>query len=58
MRAGEKFADSDLLGISYRAVVSEKNLKEGQIEIKVRATGEVSKVAVVEFADKMIHGKK
>lgn len=40
-RAGEKFADSDLLGIPLRAVVSEKMLAEGKIEVKNRKTGEV-----------------
>jgi prolyl-tRNA synthetase len=33
---GEKFADSDLLGIPLRAVVSTRSLKEGGIEIKKR----------------------
>ncbi len=35
--AGEKFADSDLLGIPYRAVVSARSIKEGGIEIKKRS---------------------
>ncbi len=34
--AGEKFADSDLLGIPYRAVVSERSIKENGIELKKR----------------------
>jgi len=34
--AGEKFADSDLIGIPYRAVISEKTLKENKIELKRR----------------------
>jgi prolyl-tRNA synthetase len=34
--AGEKFADSDLLGMPYRIVVSERSLKEGGFEIKKR----------------------
>jgi prolyl-tRNA synthetase len=42
--AGEKFADSDLMGIPYRIVVSEKNLKDNVLEIKARQTGEVKKV--------------
>ena len=33
---GEKFADSDLLGIPMRAVVSLRSIKEGGIEIKKR----------------------
>lgn len=34
--AGEKFADSDLLGIPFRAVVSARSLKEGGVEMKKR----------------------
>lgn len=34
---GEKFADSDLLGVPYRLVVSEKSIKQGGIEMKKRS---------------------
>lgn len=34
--AGEKFADSDLIGISYRVVVSKKSLEAGGVELKKR----------------------
>jgi prolyl-tRNA synthetase len=34
--AGEKFADSDLLGIPYRIVVSKRSLADGGYEIKKR----------------------
>ena len=37
LSAGEKFADSDLLGIPVRAVVSARSLKEGGVEVKKRA---------------------
>ena len=40
-RAGEKFADSDLIGIPYRVVVSKKSKEEGKFEVVTRATGEV-----------------
>lgn len=36
-RAGEKFADSDLLGLPLRLVVSDKTVKAGKIEFKRRA---------------------
>lgn len=39
-RAGEKFADSDLLGIPYRIVVSAKNTDDA-LEVVRRANGEV-----------------
>lgn len=35
--AGEKFADSDLIGIPYRIVISEKSLKAGGVEVKKRS---------------------
>jgi prolyl-tRNA synthetase len=44
LSAGEKFAESDLLGIPYRIVISENNLKEGVLEIKSRKDGEIKKI--------------
>ncbi len=43
VRAGEKFADSDLLGIPWRFIVSDKTLKAGSIEVKSRKEA-VSKI--------------
>ena len=40
LRAGEKFADSDLIGIPTRIIVSAKSLEAGGYEIKDRKTGE------------------
>jgi len=40
-RAGEKFADSDLIGLPYRVVISRKSKEEGKFEVVTRATGEV-----------------
>ena len=39
VRAGEKFADADLMGLPYRVVISEKTLAEGCAEVTARATG-------------------
>lgn len=39
-RPGEKFADSDLLGMPYRVVVSKKTKEEGKFEVVTRTTGE------------------
>lgn len=39
VRAGEKFADADLLGIPTRLVISEKTLEKGAYEQVDRATG-------------------
>lgn len=41
LRAGEKFADSDLIGIPYRVIISKKSKEEGKFEVVTRATGEV-----------------
>lgn len=51
VRAGEKFADSDLIGIPYRVVVSEKTCTSDEHELVTRASGAVTyvkKVALVE----------
>ena len=39
-QAGEKFADSDLIGIPYRIVVSPKTLAEQKVEVKKRSEAE------------------
>jgi len=41
LRPGEKFADSDLIGIPTRFIISEKTLEQGKIEVKDRETGKV-----------------
>lgn len=48
-RAGEKFADSDLIGIPTRVIVSEKTLAENVVEVKDRKSGEVKKVSPAEI---------
>ncbi len=40
VRAGEKFADADLIGIPIRVVVSDKTFEEGKVEVKSRGDGE------------------
>ncbi|MDQ5893334.1 MAG: Proline--tRNA ligase, partial [Patescibacteria group bacterium] len=40
-RPGEKFADSDLIGIPTRIVISEKTLESDSVEVKDRTTGTV-----------------
>lgn len=41
LRAGEKFADADLIGIPRQVIVSERGLSQGTVEIKDRKTGAV-----------------
>jgi prolyl-tRNA synthetase len=51
-RAGEKFGDSDLLGMPYRIVASKKGREAGQFEVVTRSTGEVRQLTEEElFAD-------
>ena len=39
-RPGVKFADADLIGIPYHAIVGKKAVAEGKVELKIRKTGE------------------
>ena len=51
-RPGEKFAESDLLGIPYRVVVSKKGKEAGTFEVVTRSTGEVRNLTEEElYAD-------
>jgi prolyl-tRNA synthetase len=50
-RAGVKFKDADLIGIPYRVIIGEKNLKEGLLELKERRTGQVEKVKTESAAE-------
>lgn len=43
---GQKFADSDLIGIPTRVVVSEKTVKAGMFEVKHRTDGKVEHLNV------------
>ncbi len=49
LRPGEKFADSDLIGIPIRIVISEKTMADNIVEVKDRKNGEVQKVSKEEF---------
>ncbi len=55
--AGEKFADSDLIGIPWRIVVSEKTAAGGKFELKNRKTGEVTMESVSELMEKIKGGE-
>jgi prolyl-tRNA synthetase len=41
-RAGEKFADADLIGVPYQIIISDRGLSGGEIELKERKTGKTS----------------
>ncbi len=49
--AGFKFKDADLLGMPLQVIIGEKNLRDGNIEIKVRRTGKRSVVPIDDILD-------
>ena len=49
LRAGEKFADADLIGIPTRITVGKKTLDDGGVDVRERAGGEERRVAVAEI---------
>jgi prolyl-tRNA synthetase len=50
-RAGEKFADADLIGIPVRVTVGRKTMEDGAVDVRDRATGEERRVAIDELAE-------
>ncbi|NTW30873.1 MAG: prolyl-tRNA synthetase, partial [Candidatus Moranbacteria bacterium] len=48
-RAGEKFADSDLLGIPYRVVIGKRSVESGEAEVKRRTSEESEMVGIVDL---------
>ena len=48
-----KFANNDLMGFPYQIVCGKKAVKNGNVELKDRATGERSEVAIDEVAEKV-----
>jgi len=51
--AGEKFADSDLIGIPCRVVISKKTLAENSVEIKQRKEKEVKLVKIDDLLEEI-----
>jgi prolyl-tRNA synthetase len=50
-RAGEKFADADLLGMPMRVTVGKKTLEDGAVDVRDRATGEEKRVPIASLAE-------
>ena len=60
-RPGMKFKDADLLGLPIRAVVSERSLAEGKVEIKLRTEADKKMIPVTDalsFIESTIRGTK
>jgi prolyl-tRNA synthetase len=53
VQAGFKFSDADLLGMPLQVIVGERGLKENQVEVKIRATGERINVKLNELVEKV-----
>ncbi len=45
-RPGPKFKDADLIGIPIQVTVGKRGLKDGVVEIKDRASGDMVKMSV------------
>lgn len=54
MSAGEKFADSDLIGCPYRIIVSKKSIASGGVEIKRRDSEESKIVSFNEIKENLV----
>jgi prolyl-tRNA synthetase len=49
LRAGEKFADADLIGAPVRVTAGKKSLEDGAVDVRDRATGAERRVPVEEL---------
>ncbi len=58
VRAGEKFGDSDLLGIPYRLVISKRSLEKGGAEVKRRTESESNILSFEEVVSLIDHIQK
>ena len=48
-RAGEKFADADLIGCPIRVTVGKKSLEDGKVDVRDRATGVEKRLDVADL---------
>jgi prolyl-tRNA synthetase len=49
LRAGEKFADADLIGIPVRVTVGKKTLEDGRVDVRRRAEGTEERLELAEL---------
>jgi len=50
-RAGEKFADADLIGLPTRITVGRKTVEDRAVDVRDRATGEERRVAIASLGE-------
>jgi prolyl-tRNA synthetase len=48
-RAGEKFADADLIGLPVRVTVGKKTLEDDSVDVRERASGDERRVAIADL---------
>ncbi|MBR3236318.1 prolyl-tRNA synthetase [Candidatus Saccharibacteria bacterium] len=53
LRVGEKFADADLIGLTYRVVISDKTLTENSVEITDRKSGKSKFLSLEAFQNSL-----
>ncbi|MEX0919362.1 MAG: aminoacyl--tRNA ligase-related protein [Parcubacteria group bacterium] len=53
LRAGEKFADADLMGITTQVIVGDKSLESGLFEVKDRVGGKTSEMTLDDLITKL-----
>lgn len=53
-RAGEKFADADLIGCPVRVTAGRKSLEDGAVDVRARADGAEERVAAADVAQWMV----
>jgi prolyl-tRNA synthetase len=49
LRAGEKFADADIIGCPVRVTAGKRSLDDGMVDVRDRATGEDRRLAVADL---------
>ncbi len=55
-RAGEKFADADLIGCPIRVTVGRKTMEDGAVDVRERETGDEQRVPIFDLAGKVPAG--
>jgi prolyl-tRNA synthetase len=55
-RAGEKFADADLIGCPIRITAGRKSLEDGKVDVRNRASGDEKRLDVAELGKEVRRG--
>ena len=57
-RAGEKFADADLIGCPIRITAGQKSLEDGKVDVRDRASGDENRVDVADLGKEYLASGK